>query len=146
MKSGVEHEPALHYVIAWLVLVVLTGVSIGTAFLGLGMYAPVIEFGVFWLEIATAFIRGIILAVRLFANMLAGHTTLFVVLSFIYMVGLAVEQGLMSGYWYWPVTLGSVAGLPQRNTPFSTMSSIVWLPVDSARFACITPCIEASER
>jgi F-type H+-transporting ATPase subunit a len=46
--------------------------------------------------------------VRLFANMLAGHTTLFVVLSFIYMVGLAVEQGMMSGYWYWPITLGSV--------------------------------------
>ena len=41
--------------------------------------------------------------------MLAGHTTLFVVFSFIYMVGRAVEQGLMSGYWYWPVTLGSVA-------------------------------------
>ncbi|MBO0698905.1 MAG: F0F1 ATP synthase subunit A [Zavarzinella sp.] len=74
----------------------------------LQILAPVIEFGVFWLEIATAFIRGIILAVRLFANMLAGHTTLFVVLSFIYMVGLAVEQGLMSGYWYWPVTLGSI--------------------------------------
>jgi F-type H+-transporting ATPase subunit a len=74
----------------------------------LQILAPVIEFGVFWLELATAFIRGIILAVRLFANMLAGHTTLFVVLSFIYMVGLAVEQGMMSGYWYWPITLGSV--------------------------------------
>jgi F-type H+-transporting ATPase subunit a len=74
----------------------------------LQILAPVIEFGVFWLELATAFIRGIILAVRLFANMLAGHTTLFVVLSFIYMVGLAVEQGLMSGYWYWPVTIGSI--------------------------------------
>jgi F-type H+-transporting ATPase subunit a len=24
------------------------------------------------------------------------------------MVGLAVEQGMMSGYWYWPITLGSV--------------------------------------
>src|SRR5436309_1136428 len=46
----------------------------------LQVMAPVIEFGVFWLEIATAFIRGIVLAIRLFANMLAGHTTLFVVL------------------------------------------------------------------
>src|SRR5690349_6008761 len=37
----------------------------------LKVMAPVIEFGVFWLEIATAFIRGIVLAIRLFANMLA---------------------------------------------------------------------------
>src|SRR5262245_2257804 len=74
----------------------------------LQILAPVIEFGVFWLEIATAFIRGIVLAIRLFANMLAGHTTLFVVLSFISMVGLAVEQNLMSGAFYWPVTIASV--------------------------------------
>jgi F-type H+-transporting ATPase subunit a len=74
----------------------------------LQIMAPVIEFGVFWLEVATAFIRGIVLAIRLFANMLAGHTTLFVVLSFIYMVGLAVEQSLMHGGFYWPVTIASV--------------------------------------
>src|SRR3954467_9031751 len=77
----------------------------------LQILAPVIEFGVFWLELATAFIRGIILAVRLFANMLAGHTTLFVVLSFIYMVGLAVEQSLLHGGFYWPVTVTSVLTL-----------------------------------
>ncbi|HEX3149700.1 MAG TPA: F0F1 ATP synthase subunit A [Gemmataceae bacterium] len=77
----------------------------------LQILAPVIEFGVFWLEIGTAFIRAIVLAVRLFANMLAGHTTLFVVMSFIYMVGLAVEQGLMSGYFFWPITVTSVATL-----------------------------------
>lgn len=77
----------------------------------LQIMAPVIEFGVFWLEIATAFIRAIVLAVRLFANMLAGHTTLFVVLSFIYMVGLAVQQSLMSGYFFWPVTVTSVLTL-----------------------------------
>jgi len=77
----------------------------------LQIMAPVIEFGVFWIEIATAFIRGIVLAIRLFANMLAGHTTLFVVLSFIYMVGLAVEQSLMHGGFYWPVTIASVLTL-----------------------------------
>jgi F-type H+-transporting ATPase subunit a len=77
----------------------------------LQIMAPVIEFGVFWLEIATAFIRGIVLAIRLFANMLAGHTTLFVVLSFIYMVGLAVEQALMHGGFFWPVTITSVLTL-----------------------------------
>ena len=37
-------------------------------------------------------------------------------------------------------------GLPHRNTPFSTTSSMVWLPVEIARFAATTPCIEASER
>ncbi|MGA7263439.1 MAG: cytochrome C oxidase subunit IV family protein [Stellaceae bacterium] len=41
-----KHEPALLYIIAWLVLVVLTGVSIATAFLGLGMYVPVIQFAI----------------------------------------------------------------------------------------------------
>jgi F-type H+-transporting ATPase subunit a len=74
----------------------------------LQIMAPVIEFSVFWLEIATAFIRGIVLAIRLFANMLAGHTTLFVVLSFITMVGLAVEQSLLHGGFFWPVTAASV--------------------------------------
>jgi F-type H+-transporting ATPase subunit a len=74
----------------------------------LQILAPVIEFGVFWLEIMTAFIRAIVLAIRLFANMLAGHTTLFVVLSFIYMVGLATEQHLLHNAWFWPITLTSV--------------------------------------
>ena len=74
----------------------------------LQILAPVIEFGVFWLEIMTAFIRAIVLAIRLFANMLAGHTTLFVVLSFIYMVGLATEQHLLHGAWFWPITITSV--------------------------------------
>ena len=74
----------------------------------LQILAPFIEFGVFCLEIMTAFIRAIVLAVRLFANMLAGHTTLFVVFSFIAMVGIAVEQSLMHGAFFWPVTLTSV--------------------------------------
>jgi cytochrome c oxidase subunit IV len=56
MKSAVMHEPALLYVIAWLVLLVLTGISIGTAFLGLGMYAPVIEFGIAATQAAIIFI------------------------------------------------------------------------------------------
>jgi cytochrome c oxidase subunit 4 len=46
MKTGANHEPALLYVIAWLVLVVLTGVSLGTAFLGLGRFAPISQFGI----------------------------------------------------------------------------------------------------
>ena len=37
-----------------------------------------------------------------------GHTTLFVLLSFIAMIGLAVENGSAGGHSYWPITLGSV--------------------------------------
>ena len=56
MKSAVKHEPALLYVIAWLVLVLLTGISLWTAFLGLGMYAPAIEFGIAATQAAIIFI------------------------------------------------------------------------------------------
>jgi caa(3)-type oxidase subunit IV len=56
MKSAAEREPALLYVIAWLVLVLLTGVSLWTAFLGLGMYAPVIGFGMAASQAAIIFI------------------------------------------------------------------------------------------
>jgi F-type H+-transporting ATPase subunit a len=45
-----------------------------------------IKWGMAVLEYATAFIRAIVLAVRLFANMLAGHTVLFMILFFIALV------------------------------------------------------------
>jgi F-type H+-transporting ATPase subunit a len=45
-----------------------------------------ITVGIALLEYATAFIRAIVLAVRLFANMLAGHTVLFMILFFIALV------------------------------------------------------------
>ncbi len=50
-------------------------------FLGKG-----ITVGIALLEYATAFIRVTVLAVRLFANMLAGHTVLFMILFFIALV------------------------------------------------------------
>ena len=56
MKSGAKHEPALVYMIAWLVLVLLTGASLCTAFLGLGMYAPVIQFGIAATQAAIVFV------------------------------------------------------------------------------------------
>ncbi len=46
----------------------------------------VIKWGMAFLEFATAFIRAGVLAVRLFANMLAGHTVLFMILFFIALV------------------------------------------------------------
>jgi F-type H+-transporting ATPase subunit a len=45
-----------------------------------------IKYGMAILEFATAFIRAGVLAVRLFANMLAGHTVLFMILFFIALV------------------------------------------------------------
>jgi len=47
------------------------------------LLGPPIVVGMFFLEILGAFIRAIVLAVRLFANMLAGHTVLVIILSFI---------------------------------------------------------------
>lgn len=50
------------------------------------VFAVFITIGITIMEIATAFIRAGVLAVRLFANMLAGHTVLFVILFFIALV------------------------------------------------------------
>lgn len=74
----------------------------------LKILAPFIEIGIFVLEIMTAFIRAIVLAVRLFANMLAGHTTLFVLLSFIAMIGIATQQQMAGEHWFWLITPASV--------------------------------------
>lgn len=50
------------------------------------VFAKVLTFGMAILEYLTAFIRASVLAVRLFANMLAGHTVLFMILFFIALV------------------------------------------------------------
>ena len=49
-------------------------------------FGAMIKYGMAILEYATAFIRAGVLAVRLFANMLAGHTVLFIILFFIALV------------------------------------------------------------
>jgi cytochrome c oxidase subunit 4 len=56
MNTSAKHEPALLYVIAWLVLVLLTAVNIGTAFLGLGLYGPVVQFAIAATQAAIIFI------------------------------------------------------------------------------------------
>jgi F-type H+-transporting ATPase subunit a len=53
---------------------------------GMQLMGKTITVGIAVLEYATAFIRCIVLAVRLFANMLAGHTVLFMILFFIALV------------------------------------------------------------
>lgn len=75
------------------------------------LMGPFLIVGMAILEYLTAFIRVIILAVRLFANMLAGHTVLFMILFFIklvadpmYQIDIAKGQGWM----YWVVSPFSV--------------------------------------
>jgi len=53
---------------------------------GLQIFGKVLTWGMAGLEYLTAFIRATVLAVRLFANMLAGHTVLFMILFFIALV------------------------------------------------------------
>jgi caa(3)-type oxidase subunit IV len=56
MKTAAKSAPALQYVVAWLVLLLLTGLSLLSAFLGLGIYAPVIQFGIAATQAAIVFI------------------------------------------------------------------------------------------
>jgi F-type H+-transporting ATPase subunit a len=57
------------------------------------------------IEAMSHFIKAFVLAVRLFANMLGGHTVLAVILGFITMVG---KKGLLL---FVPITLASVLGV-----------------------------------
>ena len=59
------------------------------------------------IELFSAFVRGVVLAIRLFANMLAGHTALAVLLSFIALVGQA--NSTAGAALFWPISIGSVA-------------------------------------
>jgi F-type H+-transporting ATPase subunit a len=72
----------------------------------------VITVGIAILEYATAFIRATVLAVRLFANMLAGHTVLFMLLMFIALVSSGspyeIEFAEGKGWLYWAVMPFSV--------------------------------------
>jgi F-type H+-transporting ATPase subunit a len=67
---------------------------------------PPIVVGITCIEVMSLFIRNFVLAVRLFANMVGGHTALFLVLLFIQMVGTATDP--RAAHLFWPVTLGSI--------------------------------------
>jgi len=71
---------------------------------------PPLMVGMFFLELLSAVIRGVVLAVRLFANMLAGHTALVVVLSFIMLAGQSAAAGsAQASTFFWPITISSAA-------------------------------------
>jgi cytochrome c oxidase subunit IV len=56
MTSSDKRDPALLFIVAWLVLVLLAGISIWTAFFGLGFYAAVIQFGIAMTQTAILFV------------------------------------------------------------------------------------------
>ena len=47
---------AFPFVVAWLILILLSGLSLWIAFLGLGLWAPVIQFGISAIQTAILFI------------------------------------------------------------------------------------------
>jgi cytochrome c oxidase subunit 4 len=47
---------ALPFVVAWIVLLLLAGLSVWTAFLGLGHWGPIVEFGIAALQAGVVFI------------------------------------------------------------------------------------------
>ena len=76
---------------------------------GMKIFGFVLQFSMAILEYMTAFIRVFVLAVRLFANMLAGHTVLFMVLFFIKLVADPDYKISIAEDWmYWPVSIFSV--------------------------------------
>jgi F-type H+-transporting ATPase subunit a len=76
------------------------------------VFGLVLMAGMAVLEYATAFIRLAVLAIRLFANMLAGHTALFMILFFIQFVSRPVSEGGFlydpPGWLWWLVAPASV--------------------------------------
>jgi cytochrome c oxidase subunit IV len=56
MTGADGRDAALLFIVAWLVLLLLTGISIWIAFLGLGLYAAVIQFGIAATQAAILFV------------------------------------------------------------------------------------------
>ncbi|MBL8818934.1 MAG: F0F1 ATP synthase subunit A [Planctomyces sp.] len=66
-----------------------------------GLFGRGLTLGIFAIEVLGFFIKHGVLAVRLFANIMGGHTVLGVILGFI---ALGADQGFLWG----PITLGSI--------------------------------------
>jgi F-type H+-transporting ATPase subunit a len=76
---------------------------------GMQIFAFVLKVGMTALEYLTAFIRATVLAIRLFANMLAGHTVLFMILFFIKLVSDPIYQIPIAKDWmFYPVSIFSM--------------------------------------
>jgi caa(3)-type oxidase subunit IV len=56
MSGATKHEPMLPYVIAWLVLILLLGLSTLSAYLDIGFFHPIVTFGIAATQAAIIFI------------------------------------------------------------------------------------------
>ena len=56
MKIDAKEARPLPFVIAWIVLLILAGASLGSAFLHLGVFASVTQFGIAMMQAAIVFI------------------------------------------------------------------------------------------
>lgn len=56
MQVEADKAATRPFVIAWLVLLLLAGASIGSAFLRIGMFAPVVQFGIAAIQAAIVFL------------------------------------------------------------------------------------------
>jgi cytochrome c oxidase subunit 4 len=56
MKVEAKDAARLPFVVAWLALLLLAGISMLTAYLGLGVWAPVVQFGIAAIQVATLMI------------------------------------------------------------------------------------------
>ena len=56
MNTAAKPASPLLYVVAWVVLLVLTGLSLLSAYLGLGVHAPIVQFGIAATQAAIVFI------------------------------------------------------------------------------------------
>jgi F-type H+-transporting ATPase subunit a len=101
--AGVAKMGGLHYLKSlWPhVDAPVAGVNIG----------PLISAGLFVIELGGTVIKSGVLAVRLFANMFAGHMVLATILTFIVAAGEMVESGQMHGSLWAGITVASLFGV-----------------------------------
>jgi F-type H+-transporting ATPase subunit a len=80
--------------------------------LGARIAGGILGFGIFCIELLGTAIKSFVLAVRLFANMFAGHMVLGIILMFIYTVGNLEDANGNPYYGLWTgVTFASVLGV-----------------------------------
>jgi F-type H+-transporting ATPase subunit a len=80
--------------------------------LGARIAGGILGFGIFCIELFGTAIKSFVLAVRLFANMFAGHMVLGIILMFVYTVGMLESAEGDPSYGLWGgVTLASVLGV-----------------------------------
>lgn len=54
--NGVKPEPLLPYLIGWLVMLLLLGLSVASAYLDIGIFHPIVNFGIAATQAAIIFI------------------------------------------------------------------------------------------